>query len=199
MQQRTTLSTAYHKKIRKVPNIFKDQSTKNQYQANMQEWFHTHPCPTGSHLSPDTASAYLQQVSEASTAIGLGGIKWKYKRWKSYRDGWSPFMLANQALYHFLIKVRRHLLGQHGYSKWSLSHVLPNLWPHTFTWEEAIHCAFSGDKDPEAVHRYLATIPHGPTYYRNLTTAPTKEFIASEISKVRSATNPAGHKTKPTT
>ena len=63
-----------------------------------------------------------------------------------------PFMLANQAHYHFLIIVQRHLLGQHGYSKWSLSHVLPNLWPHTFTWEEAIHRAFSGDKDPEAVN-----------------------------------------------
>ena len=95
-------------------------------------------------------------------------------------------MLANQAHYHFLIKIQRHLLGQHGYSKWSLSHVLPNLWPHTFPWEEAIHRAFSGDKDPEAVNRYLTTIPHGPTYYRNLTTAPTKEFIASEIAKVRS-------------
>ena len=116
-QQRTNISTAYHKKVRKVPNIFEDQSTKDQYQANMQEWFSTHPCSTGPHLSPDTASTYLQQVSEASTAIGLGDIKWKYKRWKSYRDGWSPFMLANQAHCHFLIKDQRHLLGQHGYSK----------------------------------------------------------------------------------
>ena len=77
--------------------------------------------------------------------------------------GWSPFMLANQAHYHFLIKIQRHLLGKHGYTKWSPSHVLPNLWPHTFPWKEAIHRAFSGDKDPEAVTRYLATIPHGPT------------------------------------
>ena len=62
-------------KTRKVPNIFKDQSTKDQYQANMQEWFDTHPCPTGPLLTPATASMYLQQVSEASTSIGLGGIK----------------------------------------------------------------------------------------------------------------------------
>ena len=95
-------------------------------------------------------------------------------------------MLANQAHYHFLIKLQIRLLGQHGYFKWSPSHVLPNLWPHTFPWGKAIHHAFSGDKGPEAVNRYLATIPYGPTYYRNLTTAPTKEFIANEISKVQS-------------
>jgi hypothetical protein len=53
------------------------------------------------HLNPDSASKYLQHVSEASTKIGLGGIKWK-----SYRDGWSPFMLANQAHYHFLLKIQ---------------------------------------------------------------------------------------------
>ena len=95
-------------------------------------------------------------------------------------------MLANQAHYHFLLKVQRHLLGQHGYFKWSPSHVLSNIWPNTVTWEEAIHRAFSGDKDPETTHRYLATLPHGPTFFRNLTTAPTKEFIADEIAKVRS-------------
>jgi hypothetical protein len=45
---------------------------------------------------------------------------------------------------------------------------------------------FCGDKDPEAINRYLAILPHGPTFYRNLTTAPTKESIASEILRVRS-------------
>jgi hypothetical protein len=118
----------------------------------MQEWFYTHPCPTELLLNPATASTYLQQVSEASTKIGIGGIKWKHKRWKSYRDGWSPFMLANQAYYHFLLEVQRHLLDQHGYSKWSPSHVLPNIWPHTYPWDEAVHRVFSGDKDPEAIH-----------------------------------------------
>ena len=63
--------------------------------------------------------------------------------------------------------------------------ILPNIWPYTFTWEEAIHRAFCGDKDPEAVSRYIATILHVSTYYRNLTAAPMKEFIASEIAKVR--------------
>ena len=53
-------------------------------------------------------------------------------------------------------------------------HVLPNIWPHTFTWEEAIHRAFSGDKDPEAVNRYITAIPYGPSYYRNLTTAAAR-------------------------
>ena len=118
-----------------------------------------------------TASMYLQQVSEAPTSIGLGGIKWKYKKWRSYRDGWSPHMLANQAQYHFLLKIQLHLLGQHGYTKWSPPRIIPNIWPHTFTWEEAIHRAFCGDKDPEAVNRYIATISYGPTYYRNLTAA----------------------------
>jgi hypothetical protein len=152
----------------------------------MQDWFATHPCPSGTQLNPDSASQYLQQVSEASTKIGLGGIKWKYKRWKSYRDGWSPHMLANQAHYHFLLKVQRHLLGQHGYSKWSPSHVLNNVWSLTFSWEEAIHRAFSYDKDPEAVQRYINSIGKDPTYYRNLTAAPSKEFIAKEIFIIQS-------------
>ena len=46
----------------------------------MADWFNTHPCPTGPRLNPETAGQYLQHVSEASTQIGLGGIKWKYKR-----------------------------------------------------------------------------------------------------------------------
>jgi hypothetical protein len=33
----TPISTTYHKKVRKVPIIFRDQSTNDQYQANMQE------------------------------------------------------------------------------------------------------------------------------------------------------------------
>ena len=95
-------------------------------------------------------------------------------------------MLANQAQYHFLLKVQRHLLGQHGYSKWSSSHAINNIWSLTFPWEEAIHRAFSNDKDPEAVQRYIASIGNGPNYYRNLTTAPSKEFIAKELSTIRS-------------
>jgi hypothetical protein len=85
----------------------------------MQEWFDTRPCLTGLLLTPTTASTYLQQVSKASTSIGLGDVKWKYKRWRFYRDGWSPFMLANQAQYRFLLKIHCHLLDQHGYTKWS--------------------------------------------------------------------------------
>ena len=83
----------------------------------MADWFTTHLCPTAPLLNPDTASQYLLKVSEASTKIGLGGIKWKHKQWKSYRDGWTPHMLANQAQYHFLLKTQRLLLGQHGYTK----------------------------------------------------------------------------------
>ena len=62
----------------------------------------------------------------------------------------------------------------------------PEYMAHTYPWEEVIHRAFSRDKDPDATNKYLATLPNGPTFYRNLTTAPTKEFIADEISKVRS-------------
>ena len=140
----------YHRKKRKVPNIFRDKHTTAEYQTRMEEWFSTHPCPSGPHLTPATAGQYLQQVSEASTKVGLGGIKWKHKQWRSYRDGWTPHMLANQAQYHFLLKVQRHLHGQHGYTKWSTSHAIPNICNLTFPWEEAIHKAFCGDKDPEA-------------------------------------------------
>jgi hypothetical protein len=66
-------STAYHKKFCKVRNIFRVQSPKDQYQAIMQEWFHTHPCPTGTLLNPDSASLYLQQFSEASNGNTRGG------------------------------------------------------------------------------------------------------------------------------
>jgi hypothetical protein len=174
-------STNYHQKSLKVPNIFKDQSTKDQYQANMQEWFNTHPCPTVPLLIPGSASTYLQQVSEESTNNTNGSTR----KWRSYHDGWSPFMLANQAHYHFHFKVQRHLIGQHGYSKQSPPQILPNIWSHTFTWEEAIHRVFCGDKDPEAVRQYIATLPQSPTYYHNLAAAPMKEFVASEISKTR--------------
>jgi len=95
-------------------------------------------------------------------------------------------MIANQAQYHFLLKVQRHLLGQHGYSKWSSSHALNNIWALTYPWEEAIHRAFSNDKDPEAVQRYINMIGNGPNYYRNLVTVPSKEFIGKEISIIRS-------------
>ena len=45
---------------------------------------------------------------------------------------------------------------------------------------------FCNDKDPDTVNRYIATVTYGPTYYRNLTTAPTKAFIASRLAKIRS-------------
>jgi hypothetical protein len=94
-------------------------------------------------------------------------------------------MIANQAHYHFLLKVQRHLLGQHGYSKWSPPHALNNIWSLTFPWEEAIHRAFSNDKDPEAVQYYIESIGKGLAYSWNLTNAPSKEFIAKEISIIR--------------
>ena len=78
-QRHNPRATPYHPKTRKVPNISKAQSTKDQYQANMQDWFATQPCPSGTQLNPDSASQYLQQVSKVSTEIGLDGIKWKYK------------------------------------------------------------------------------------------------------------------------
>ena len=108
-------------------------------------------------------------------------------------------MLANQAHYHFLLKVQRHLLGQHRYSKWSPSHVLNNVWSLTFSWEEAIHRAFSNDKDPKAVQRYINLIGKYPTYYRNLTAAPSKEFITKEISINQSKNHPVAPRTRPTT
>ena len=40
--------------------------------------------------------------------------------------------------------------------------------------EEAIHKAFCGDQDPEAVNRYQNQLRYNPTYYRNLTMAPTR-------------------------
>ena len=64
--------------------------------------------------------------------------------------------------------------------------MLNNVWSLTFSWEEAIHRAFSSDKDPEAIQRYINLIGKGPTYYRNLTAAPSKEFISKEISIIRS-------------
>ena len=89
-------------------------------------------------------------------------------------------MLANQAQYHFLLKVQRHLLDQHGYSKWSSFHALNNIWALTFPWEEAIYRAFSNDKDLEVVQRYIASIGNGPTYYRNLTTSPPQEIHSKQ-------------------
>jgi hypothetical protein len=93
-------------------------------------------------------------------------------------------MLANQAKYHFL-KVQRHLLGQHGLTKWSPSRVITNMCSLTFQWEEAIHKAFCGDQDPDAVTQYTNHLRYSPTYYRNLITASTKEFIATEITNLR--------------
>jgi hypothetical protein len=95
-------------------------------------------------------------------------------------------MIANQVQNHFLLKVQRHLLEQHGYSKWSSSHVLNNIWSLTFPWEKAIHRAFSNYKDPETVQRHITSIGNGPIYYRNLITAPFKEFIAKALSIIRS-------------
>ena len=44
------------------------------------------------------------------------------------------------------------------------------------------------DKDPEAVDRYQNQLRYNPTYYHNLTLAPTREFIAKEIA-LRRRTN----------
>ena len=41
------------------------------------------------------------------------------------------------------------------------------------------------DKDLEAVDRYQNQLRYNPTYYRNLILAPTREFIAKEITLLR--------------
>ena len=50
---------------------------------------------------------------------------------------------------------------------------------------EDLHKAFCGDKDLEAVARYQNHLRYNPTYYRNLTTVPTHEFIAKKIALLR--------------
>ena len=39
--------------------------------------------------------------------------------------------------------------------------------------------------DPEAVDRYQNQLRYNPAYYRNLTLAPTREFIVKEIALLR--------------
>ena len=66
----------------------------------MQEWFDTHPCPVGADLTPETASTYLQHVSQASTAVGLGGIK-----------GWFSVTWRDEALVANIYSVKRVCIG----------------------------------------------------------------------------------------
>ena len=91
-------------------------------------------------------------------------------------------MIANQAHYHFLIKIQGHLLGQYGYSQMELHP------PSTISGTSHTH-----GRKPSTVHSAETKTPkpsnatpqaHSPTN-RNLTHPSTKEFIAVEITTVR--------------
>ena len=183
-QKHTPIFTAYHKKVRKVPNIFKDQATKDQYKADMQKWFHPHPCPARLGLTLESSSTYLQQVSPQRLALEASN--------GNIRSG-SPTVMAGP---HSCSQTKPTTTSCSKSRDTSLDNMAtPNGAPHTcFPIYGLIHSPgrkpFTEPSVETKTRKPSADIsppsPHGPTYYRNLTTAPTKEFIANEISKVRS-------------
>ena len=74
-----------------------------RYQSALSEWLESQKnMRPYSELTVAEAEQCLEALMTATIKIGLKTTKWTRKRWKRYRDGWSPTMLADQAHLHFI-------------------------------------------------------------------------------------------------
>ena len=80
-----------------------------RYQSALSEWLELQTMRPYSELTVAEAEQCLEALMTATIKIGLKATKWTRKRWKRYRDGWSPTMLADQAHLHFIEYLRANL------------------------------------------------------------------------------------------
>jgi hypothetical protein len=122
---------------------------------------------------------------EATLEIGQSKPNWGKKLWRTYRDGWSPVLLALQAHLSFIEKLRSHMGNS------SRKYLWPRrTWMHQITqasqeWEKKVQRTFKRDKDPHRAQKQLGECGEfGPWYYRLLTEPPHLSFLEEKRRKV---------------
>ena len=94
-------------------------------------------------------------------------------------DGWSPHMLTYCYNLEYIIKIRRHCVGQGGYAQWT---------PHTFVsgitrirreWSQRLK---SLSRSPQEVAEFKGLGTYGYSYWEGLTMA---QFMAEQAEALR--------------
>ena len=106
----------------------------------MDAYLQSHPQPesdTDLNTSPylEEASDYLYNLCIYSAGLDLGESTWKRKKWRAYKDGWSPSMVALQYHLQFVVDLQRHLGGSISFPAWHGSVGLQNMFRRASGWE----------------------------------------------------------------
>ena len=109
-----------------------------RYQTALSEWLESQTIRPYSELTSAEAEQCLEALITATVKIGLITTKWTRKRWKQYRDGWSPTMLADQAHLHFIEYLRADL-GNSRRQQWPHRTALRHIHQAAIKWERKIN------------------------------------------------------------
>ena len=130
-----------------------------------------------SELTLTEAEQCLEALMTATVKIGLKTSKWTRKRWKRYRDGWGPTMVADQAHLHFIEYLRANL-GNSNRRHWPHRTALRHIHQAALKWERKIKWIFRNDPDPNQWQLYIDTLgDYNPRYYRLIERTPTLAFL----------------------
>ena len=94
------------------------------FAAAMDSYLESNPPPELKETDMDDAlylaeaSDYLYKLCLHSAGLELGGSTWKKKKWRTYKDGWSPSMVALQYHLKFVVDMQRHLGSSRRFPLW---------------------------------------------------------------------------------
>ena len=164
------------------------------FTAAMDAYLQSHPPPesdTDLDTSPylEEASDYLYNLCIHSAGLNLGGSTWKRKKWRTYKDGWSPSMVALQYHLQFVVDLQRHLGGSTRFPAWHGSAGLQNMFRRASEWEDQVKSLPWEDIRDASNILDKAEPDKGPSHYRLRTSLPS----LYELEKTRNSLYQALH------
>ena len=119
--------------------------------------------------TPDEVSAILLNMSHilySSTEAVVGKAR---PQTATYKDGWSPQLLAYKAHLTALTEIRRHLLGEKHRHKWEAAHIASGIRQQIDRWVSTVTGLHW--QDLKEMHQFLDVFPdHGPAFWRTTST-----------------------------
>ena len=149
------------------------------FAAAMDSYLESNPPPELNETDMDDApylaeaSDYLYNLCLHSAGLDLGGSTWKKKKWRTYKDGWSPSMVALQYHLKFVVDMQRHLGSSRRFPLWHGQMGMQNMFRRATEWETQVK-ALPWESIMDAYTILDKTEPDkGPAHYRLRTTLPT--------------------------
>ena len=171
----------HHQFKRQTTGCSRTKKDLDRYKDLLAQWFRAAPELDYDNMPVEEAERALKELMEATVEIGQSKPNWGKKLWRTYRDGWSPVLLALQAHLFFIEKLQSRMGNS------SRKYLWPRrTWMHQITqasqeWEKKVQRAFKRDKDPHRAQKQLGECGEfGPWYYRLITEPPHMGFLEEE-------------------